>query len=260
MAAFLQSGAEDFWEQGAHPLLYWVAEYGPWAFLALGALVVLRAIVRRNRYRAVTALDAGALERLHREIREAEGRTIGEIVPVVLERSDRYPGAAWLAGLCTMLLGSALLERHLPWAEPHWLLLCQIGLGALGFLVASFLPDVQRLFVTDARAAEMAAEQALQEFLLLGLRDTQERTGVLIFVSLFEHRVVILGDTGIHAKVGDAHWERTKDAVLEGVRRGSLADGLAAGIRACGDVLAEHFPRKPDDRNEIADRLIVRAR
>jgi putative membrane protein len=260
MLAILQSGAEDLWEPGAHPLLYWVAEYGPWAFLALAVALVLRAVVRSKRYRAVAVLDAGAQERLHQEIRDAEARTVGEIVPVVLERSDRYPGAAWLAGLCTMFLGSALLERHLPWGEPHWLLVCQMGIGAFGFLLATCLPDLQRLFVTDARAAEMAAEQAIQEFHLLGLRETREHTGVLIFVSLFEHRVVVLGDAGIHAKVGDAHWERTKDAVLEGVARGSVAEGLAAGIRACGDVLAEHFPRQPGDQNEIVDRLIVRRR
>ena len=159
-----------------------------------------------------------------------------------------------------MLLGSALLERHLPWSEPHWVLLDQLALGAVGFLLASLLPDLQRLFVTEARATEMAAEQALQEFHLLGLRGTRERTGVLLFVSLFEHRVVVLGDEGIHAKVGDEHWNRTKDALLAGIARGSLAEGLGAGVRACGEVLAEHFPRAPGDTNEIADRLVVRAR
>lgn len=260
MVPILQAGADDAWEPGAHPVLYVVAEYGPWVFLALGVLLILRALARRTRYRAVSVLDAGARESLRNAIRDAESRTVGEIVPVVLERSDGYPGAAWLAALCTMLLGSALLERHMPWSEPHWLLLCQLALGALGFLLVSLLPDLQRLFVSEARATEMAGEQALQEFHLLRLRETRERTGVLIFVSLFEHRVVVLGDAGIHAKVGDAHWERTRDAVLEGIVRGSLADGLVAGVRACGDVLAEHFPRTPGNENEIADRLIVRTR
>lgn len=260
MLAILQAGADDAWEPGAHPILYLVAEYGPWVFLALGTGLILRALARRKRYRAVSVLDAGAQETLHKAIRDAESRTVGEIVPVVLERSDSYPGAAWLAALCTMLIGSALLERHLPWSEPHWLLLCQLALGAVGFLLAFFLPDLQRIFVTEARATEMAGEQATLEFHRLGLRETRERTGVLIFVSLFEHRVVVLGDEGIHALVGEAHWNRTRDAVLDGIVRGSLADGLAAGVRASGEVLAQHFPRKPGDQNEIADRLIVRTR
>lgn len=260
MIPLVQSGASDAWDQGAHPILYLVAQYGPWVFSALAVFLILRAIARSKRYRAVSVLDAVHQETLRKEIRDAESRTVGEIVPVVLERSDHYPGATWLAALCTMLLGSALLERHLPWSEPHWLLVCQLGLGAFGFLLASLLPDLQRLFVTEARATEMASEQAIQEFHLLGLRDTRDRTGVLIFVSLFEHRVVVLGDAGIHAKVGDAHWKKTSDAVLQGIVRGSVADGLSAGVRACGDVLAEHFPKTSSDRNEIVDRLIVRTR
>ncbi len=70
----------------------------------------------------------------------------------------------------------------------------------------------------------------------------------------------MLGDAGIHARVGDAHWNRTRDAILDGIARGSLADGLVAGVRACGDVLAAHFPPEAGDTNEIPDRLIVRAR
>jgi putative membrane protein len=256
----LQSGADDAWEPGAHPVLYVVAQYGPWVLLATTVLLVVRALARWNRYRAVAVLGDEAQERVRSAIREAESRTVGEIVPVVLERSDGYPGACWLAALIAMLLGSALLERHLPWSEPHWLLLAQVGLGAIGFALARGLPDLQRLFISETRATEMAGEQALQEFQLLGLRETAERTGVLVFVSLLERRVIILGDTGIHAKVGDEHWQRTRDAVLQGARGGSLADGLVAGVRACGDVLAEHFPKTAGNPNEIPDRLIVRKR
>jgi putative membrane protein len=92
------------------------------------------------------------------------------------------------------------------------------------------------------------------------LRETRDRTGILIFVSLFERRVVVLGDLGIHAKVGDDHWQKTSDAILSGIARGALADGIVAGVKACGDVLAEHFPASPKQANELEDRLIVRAR
>src|SRR5206468_3238135 len=101
-----------------------------------------------------------------------------------------------------------------------------------------------RIFVSESRATETADEQALQEFHRHGLRETRERTGILVFVSLFERRVVVLGDAGIHAKVGDEHWQRTRDAILGGIARGSLADGLVEGVRACGQELAAHFPAK----------------
>jgi putative membrane protein len=254
----VQTGAQDEWEEGLHPLLYRIGEYGPYALLALLALVILRAIVRRKRYRAVHVFTEDDQRRVRDAIADLEKRSLGEIVPVVLERSDRHPEANWLCALCSLLAGSALLEAHLPWTEPHWLLLCQIGLGAIGYLLAEMLPDAKRSFVGEHRATEMAEEQALQEFHRQGLHKTSGATGVLIFVSLFERRVVVLGDSGIHAGVGDEHWESVKSAILGGITRGSLRDGLLAGIRACGDELAKHFPRTEAGPNEIEDHVVVR--
>lgn len=256
--ALVQSGSQDRWEPGAHPLLYQVARIGPWVFAALGALLVLRALVRARRYRALSVLGPAEQERVHAALVDAEKRTVGEIVPVVVERSDGHPGASWLAALCTMLLGSALFEAHLPWEAPHWLLLCQLGLGAVGYLAAELLPDFKRTFVSEARAEEVAQEQAFQEFHRLELHKTAAATGVLIFVSLFERRVIVVGDSGIHAKVGDAHWQTAKDAILTSIRQGKLAHGLIEGVRRCGDELAKHFPTHDGDRNEVPDRVVVR--
>jgi putative membrane protein len=253
-----QTGAQGEWEESVHPILYRIGEYGPYAILALVVLVILRAIVRRKRYRAVHVLTEDDRRRVRDAIADVEKRSLGEVVPVVLERSDRHPEAKWLCALSTLLVGSALLEAHLPWTEPHWLLLCQIGLGAIGYLFAETLPDAKRTFVGEHRATEMAEEQALQEFHRQGLHKTRNATGVLIFVSLFERRVIVLGDSGIHAKVGDEHWKSVQIAILRGITRGSLRDGLLAGIRACGDELAKHFPRTEPGPNEIEDQVIVR--
>lgn len=259
-AAFvmLQVGESETWTPGAPPWLYVVGEVGPWVLLALALLVLGRALLRRGRYRALEVLSQEDQAAVHAALVDVERRTVGEVVPVVLERSDSYPGARWGAALATMLIASALLERWLPWGAPHWLLLSQIALGAVGFALASLLPDVARRFVSEERADEMAAEEAFQEFFRLGLHETRERTGVLLFVSLFEHRVVVLGDRGIDSKVGTEHWVRTREAILAGIARGSLRDGLVDGIRASGDVLAEHFPWVEGDRNEVPDRLVVR--
>ncbi len=246
------------WEQGAPPYLYVVARIGPWLLAAIALVLVARALARNHRYRAVVVLGAEDQAAVHAALVDVERRTHGEIVPVVLERSDAHPGAPWLAALCTLLLGSALLEAHMPWYAPHWLLLAQLALGAIGYCAAELLPDLKRAFVAESRASEMAEEQALQEFHRLGLHATSEATGVLLFVSLFERRVVVLGDRGIHAKVGDEHWQRTKDVILAAIARGSLRDGLIDGIRACGSVLEQHFPVREGDRNEIPDRVIVR--
>lgn len=230
-----------------------------WAGLAVFLVLVGRALVRRRRYRATTVLGDDDLAAISARIREAEAATTGEIVTVVLERSDRHPGAEWLASVTTLLLGSAVLAGYLPWGMPMFLLPCQIGLGALGFFLARSLPGFKRLFISEPRATEMTAEQALQEFFLQGLHKTDAATGVLILVSLLEHRVVVLADEGIDARVEAGCWEATDAAILDGIRAGSLRKGLEDGIARCGEVLAEHFPWQEGDRDELPNHLVVRS-
>ena len=228
--------------------------------LAAFTVLVLRAIWRARQYRALDVLKPEDLEQLHAAIGAAEKRTVGEILPVVVERSDDHPAAHWRWALIAMLLGSALLVTVLPWDHPALLLACQVGLGLVGYGASVSLPDLQRLLVTERRAEEMAQEQAFQEFYAHNLQETDARTGVLIFVSLFERRVIVLADEGIDRKVGEAQWKSTDEAILAGIRAGSLRDGLLAGIEQAADVLAEHFPWEDGDRNEIPDRVVVRKR
>jgi putative membrane protein len=252
------AGAHAQWEPGAPAWAYALDDFGPWVLGAIFVVLLVRALMQQRRYRAVAVFDTAAQSAVHDALLMAESHTVGEIVPVVLERSDRHPSAEWLSALVTLLVGTALLQGLLPWHAPHLLILCQLGLGAFGFVLARALPAWKRLFISERRATEMALEQATQEFFRLGLHQTTARTGVLLFVSLLERRVVVLGDIGIHAKVEDGHWERTQTAVLEGVRRGKIEAGLIGGIRATGAQLAEHFPWVHGDRNEIPDRVVVR--
>ncbi len=260
MLAFLAQGD---WA-AAHPQesewIERVAQFAP----ALGALVVLalvlRAVAQARRYRAVGMLADADLEVVHEALRNAERRTVGEIVPVVVERSDDHPHAGLAAALLFALGGATLLAAHMPWHAPHWVLLVQCGLALLGWTLCRTLPGFARLFVSEARATHVAAEQALQEFGQLDLHRTTAESGVLIFVSLFERRVVVLGDRGIDARVGAEHWKAVDAAVLAGIRNGSLRAGLVDGITLAGEVLAEHFPSAEGKRNELPDRVVVRAR
>lgn len=221
-------------------------------------LLIVRAIARGGRYRAVSVLGPAEVERVRAEVIAAEKRTVGEIAVVVLERSDAHPQAVWLAALSAMLIGLGLLGPLLPWHEPVPLVLSQAALGALGFFLARQLPGFRRAFVAEDRATEMAEEQAVQEFHGHGLHSTAEGTGVLILVSLFEHRVVVLGDRGIDAKVGAGAWADVDLAILDGIAARRLADGLVDGVRKVGAVLAEHFPWTDGDRNEVPDHVEVR--
>jgi len=231
------------------------------AALAAGVFLtlLLRGLSQVGRYRATRVLGERERAELARAIGEAERRTTGEIAVVVLERSDRHPAADWIAGGLTLLLGSALLAGWLPWDRPALFFACQFGLGAAGFLASRRVPGFKRAFISEARAEEMARQQALQEFFALGLHRTRDATGVLLFVSLLERRVVVLGDRGIDAVVGAAEWQATDRAVLEGVRAGSLQRGLVAGVERVAEVLAEHFPDDGGRPGQLPDHVVVRA-
>lgn len=249
-------GASGAQEMGG--LWHIIGIVGPLVFGGLLLVFVLRAIVRQGRYRAVKTFSENDREVVRKAVAAAERTTVGEILPVVVERSDPHPGADWLAALCCLLVGSSLLAPWLPWNHPVWLLLSQLALGAVGFGLARLLPDFKRLFILESRASAVAGEQAFQEFYAHKLHKTEAATGVLVFVSLLERRVILLADEGIDAKINAEFWANTDDAILDGIRRGSLRDGLVDGIQRAGQCLSEHFPWTEGDRNEIPDRVIVR--
>lgn len=239
----------------------WIANLGNgFSVVVLVSLawLLLRAFKQQARYRATSALSPSDLEELKQEIAIAEKRTVGEILPVVVERSDAHPQALWLSGLCFVILGTACLASDLPLDRPLVVLIAQLSMGAIGYGAAFFLPAFARHFVREARATEMAEEQAFQEFYRHGLHATEAQTGVLIFVSLFERRVVVLADEGINAKVEKDQWRQTDEAILEPIAKGSLKAGLIAGIKSAAVVLEEYFPWTDGDRNEVPDRMIVR--
>lgn len=231
---------------------------GPAIFAVLLAFLTARAAVRHGRYRVVRAFSEDDRRAVQEAIAEAERGTAGEIYAVVVERSDPHPAGVWLAALSFVLVGSTLLIAWLPWAHPVWVLAAQILLGLAGFVLARKLPDLARSFVPEDRATRVAHEQAFQEFFANGIHKTQGATGVLLFVSLFERRVIVFADEGIDAKVDARFWEGVDDAVLDGIRRGSMRDGLVEGVRRVGELLAARFPRLEGDRNEIPDRIVVR--
>lgn len=246
----------------AHPepgaRLHLLGQISALVLIALFLFLVARALLRGRRYRAVSVLGPEARAALQREIAAAERRTVGELAVVVLERSDKHPVAAWIAGTATLVAGTGLFFEYLPWHDAPLLLAAQAALFLAGFALARLLPDFARLFVSERAATAAAAEQAALEFHAARLHRTEAHTGVLLFVSLFEHRAMVLGDDGIDAVVDAAHWEATCDALLAGIRRDDLAGGLTAGLRLSAEVLAQRFPWAAGDRDEVHDHVIVR--
>ncbi len=102
---------------------------------------------------------------------------------------------------------------------------------------------------TDAVAA---AQRAFDQ---LGMARTRERNGVLLFVAPQAQKFAIIGDAGVHQRCGDAFWKALADEMSGHFRKSEFTAGLVHGIRKAGDLLAGHFPRQPDDVNELPDEI-----
>ncbi len=93
-------------------------------------------------------------------------------------------------------------------------------------------------------------------FRRLGMENTADRNGVLIFLVPSRKRFAILGDMGIHEKVGQAFWNDVSACLSAHFRKGAFTEGLVEGIRMVGDRLATHFPSAGEaDRNELPDHM-----
>ncbi|HLF86375.1 MAG TPA: TPM domain-containing protein, partial [Nitrospiria bacterium] len=81
--------------------------------------------------------------------------------------------------------------------------------------------------------------------------------GILILASLFERRVVVLADQGINDKVQPGTWDEIVGIITSGLKSKDRCEAFCAAIEECGKILALHFPRSPDDRNELEDKLLT---
>ena len=188
--------------------------------------------------------DEAARARVAEAVRVAEAGSRGQVVPVVVARSDAYPEARLRGALLGgAVVTAALLLSPLPFQlTPGELPLAQVAGALLGWGL-SLLAPVERFLVGGQHLDREVKARAMRAFLEHGLHQTAEGTGVLIFASLLEREAVVLGDHGIHARVGDGEWQATVDALVAGMKRGAPADGFVEAVSRCGARLAEHFPR-----------------
>ncbi len=111
-----------------------------------------------------------------------------------------------------------------------------------------------RVFVTHRKCADARAAAEAQ-FDALGMTATRERNGVLIFVAPRSRTFAIIGDEGVHARCGEAFWCELAAGLSRAFKEGRLTEGLVGVIERAGELLAQHFPRGGDDRNELPDSI-----
>ena len=210
---------------------------------------------------ARSVLGNDGAERIESAIADAESRTSGEIVPLLVRRSSTV-GHVALVSFTLLLLCVFLSDLPAHLAElggPYlvWLGACWLLAGGLALSV-SRLDVIQRLLTPRIDQMRQVDLRAQIEFYELEMSQTQDRTGILLLVSLMEHRAVVLADHSIAEKLDAKVWQELVDLMIQGVKRGDLAAGMTQAIQRCGELLSPHFPIAEGDINELRDHLVVK--
>ena len=96
----------------------------------------------------------------------------------------------------------------------------------------------------SAKHVDDAVAAAQAEFLRLGMNQSPERNGVLIFVAPRARKFAVIGDEAVHAKCGEVFWQQLAEAMTGYFRKGEFTPGIVHGVQKAGELLAEHFPRR----------------
>ncbi len=225
----------------------------------------------------------GDRESIRKAVEKAEQSTSGEIAVMVVGQSDSYREAATLgAVICAGLLGLAIeiFATALPGSVEVWThssapgtlhLIAEYSryVSLWTFIPVVFLlyfpmmflmnrlPGLKLLFVRHGRINEAVRERALRAFYERGLYRTRDETGVLVFITILERHVWIIGDRGINAKIAPDYWKNLAAELASGIKAGKQAQATCSVVLRCGEELARHFPIKADDTNELPNDVIT---
>lgn len=206
------------------------------------------------------------LENIRQATRSAEGRTSGEIVPVVVGTCDEYDETIWkaatLGGLFAALSAAVFHTATGLWGGgPVWLTLPAIGGCAVAAFIAYSSSAVRRALIPASVLESRVEQRARQAFLEEEVFATRDRSGILIFLALFERRVVVIGDEAINRAVEQSEWNEVVEHLVAGIRTGKPGPALVEAITECGRLLElRGVEIKPDDTDELHDGLRMEER
>jgi putative membrane protein len=204
------------------------------------------------------------LHRIKAAVHEAESKISGEIVPVIVSKSGYYRIANYRASLLVgslAFLAIIFFDRYVPELavyDPLLIFFIVLVMGALGGVVCHYVPSIQRLLLTQEHMDNETRQRAENAFLIEEVFNTAQRTGIMIFVSFFEHEVLIMADKGISKVVEQKEWDKIVNNLTDSIRKNKVVEGLETAIKRCGEILLEKsFLISADDKNELPDDLRI---
>lgn len=202
-------------------------------------------------------------DRVTQAVKEAELKTSGEIVPMIVSSSYEYPRAIFVTTLLYSLLLTYALAHVLStylWLDffnVHYFFLLFVPLFLILFWVVSKYRSLARMFISKEEMNIEVEEEATKSFFFERLYETKENNGILLFISVFEKKAWILADRGINERIDQTEWQDIVDTLTGEIRKNNRGDGICAAVQRIGAILKDHFPYRRDDTDELHN-LIIR--
>jgi putative membrane protein len=210
-------------------------------------------------------------QRVNDAIAAAESQTGAEIIPVIAGSSGRYDRPEDIVGLwCAMLaLVAGWALYPLPEVDSgHWggpgavwqivtLLAAAVGGFVVGAIVASRVDWLRRLFTPAAQMEAEVDRRAREVFFDRRVHHTAHSSGLLLYVSLFEHRAAVIADQRVLDALGQSKLDAVCREFTDRLHKSGPIDAICETAAALATQLSSGIPRTPDDTNEHADALVV---
>lgn len=203
-------------------------------------------------------------ERIEGAIKALESESSGELVLYFAKRSDSYMEACWksaaiLGGAVSLLIAALSYNWLLPsFITPLIIGLTITSIMILGGVIPFLIPKLRLAYIGDRKVEQRVETKAHEVFIHEEIFNTRDRTGILIYISKFEHMIEVLGDSGINSKIEQKDWDYTVGLILNGIKNNKTADGLVQAIDNCKKLLLDNgFMVREDDTNELKDEIRV---
>ena len=200
-------------------------------------------------------------EEIEAAVKDFEAHCDGELVPFISNQSDDYSEANFMSALSFMLMAIVIyIGLSYQWMVPgNWqeiyVLLSLVVIGIIGYFLPFLSWSYKLSLISPKKEWERVNDAAQLAFLSENMFSTKERTGVLVYVSLNEKKVVVLGDQGINSKVEAEDWNHVIDEILKGIHSKDLTKGLVNGIQECKNLFLDKGIHTVERGNELSNEI-----
>jgi putative membrane protein len=220
--------------------------------------------------KASTYFDDDGRQQIENAVREAESKTSCEIVPVVATASGRYDRAEDIVGLWFAMIVAVLVWFFIPfrqetgsWGQtPVYVGIITLIVGCIaafiaGALIASQIRWLRRLFTPNVQMREEVSQRARQVFFDQRVHHAGHSSGVLIYISLYEHQAVVLADRNVLDTVGQQFLDDICHRLTDSLQKDAIEIAIQSAVQYAGEKLSEQFPASAVPANELSDALVL---